>query len=120
MGLGDDTLDQTAIDSYTKRKEDLDAQLAEAERNRDQARKEAVYEEMQELDEQIKTAFGLGGRRRRISDDTERLRKGVSNNIKRAIEAIRKHSPVLADHFERHIERGLLVRYCSDGVDWEL
>jgi hypothetical protein len=120
LGSGGDVLDQTAVASYTRRKEDLEDQLADAERNCDQGGKEAVYEEMLKLDEQLESAFGLGGRHRRLSDDAEKLRKGVSNAIKRAIEATRKHDPALADHFERYIECGLSVRYCSDGVDWKL
>lgn len=120
LGSAGEVLDETAIDIYRKRIEDLESQLSEAERNGDQGRKESIQEEQEALNQQINQAFGLGGHRRSLSNDAEKLRKGVSNAIKRAIEAIRKHHPALADHFERYIERGFSVRYCSDGVDWQL
>jgi hypothetical protein len=120
LGSGGDALDPVAVARYKRHKEDLDDQLAEAERNCDQGRKEAVQMEMQELDEEIEKAFGLGGRHRRLSDDAEKLRKSVSNAVQRAIKEIQKHDSALADHLKRHIELGLSVRYCSDSVEWKL
>jgi hypothetical protein len=94
--------------------------MTEAADNNDLVRKETIQEEEEKLEEQLLKAHGLGGRRRRLSDDVEKIRKGVSIAIGRAIKAIRRHHPALADHLHRHIDRGLSVRYCSDGEEWEL
>jgi hypothetical protein len=120
LGFGGEVIDQAALGAYIERREDLEDQLNEAEHNCDQGTKEAVQQEMEKLDKEVESACGLGGRHRRLSDDFEKLRKGVSNAIKRAIEAMRKYDPDLAEHFKRYIKRGLSVRYCSDGTDWKL
>ena len=119
LGSAGEVLDETAIEVYRRRREDLESQLSEAEYNGDQGRKESIQEEQEALNQQIGQAFGIGVRRRSLSNDAEKLRKGVSIAIKRAIATIRKHHPALAGHFERYIQCGFSVCYCSDGKDWQ-
>jgi hypothetical protein len=119
LGSGGEVLDQAGIDGLKTKREELDVEMREAEENCDPVRKENIQEQKEKIEEQLLKAHGLGGRRRRLSDDVDRVRKSVSIAIARAIQAIRKHHPALADHLHQQIDRGANARYCSDGVDWK-
>jgi len=118
IGSAGDVLDSTAMARYKSRAEDLKDQLAEAERNNDQGRKEGLRAELEQLADEMLAARGLGGRSRKSHDDREKLRKSVSMAIGRSIRAIRKHHPALADHLQRHVDRGHILSYSGD-LPWE-
>jgi hypothetical protein len=119
MGSAGEVLDERAIADYRSCMEELEKRLAQAERYNDQAQKELAQSEMDLLTEQIGSAYGLGGRRRHAQDDSERVRKNVSNAISRAIESIREHHSPLGDHLDVHINCGSFASYSGDGVPWE-
>jgi len=120
LGSAGPILDEKAIQEYKLRRQTLKEEVAKAERNEDIAGKEGAEEEIGQIEEEIAKAFGIGGRRRSAGDDAERVRKGVSNAINRAIDAIREHHSKLADHLDTHLKRGMFCCYRGDGVDWEL
>jgi hypothetical protein len=119
LGSAGELLDPAAFESYRSHIEDLEHGLAEAERNRDQGRKEAVQYELDQLGRQLQQAVGLDGRRRTAHDDAEKIRKGVSMAISRAITAIREHHVELADHLKLYIKPGSYVCYHDDSIPWE-
>ena len=119
LGSAGEVLDPTAINEYRSRLEELEAELTEADRNQDQGRKEAAQEEKHQLEEQLMSATGLGGRRRKAHDDLERVRKGVSISINRAIAKIREHHIALAEHLKLQTKLGSFVCYRSDGKPWQ-
>ncbi len=111
-------LDSDAIAGYRSHTKDLQDQLAEAIRNNDQGRKEALQDEIEQVTDQILAAKGFGGRSRDFSDDRERFRKSVSIAIDRSIETIREHAAALADHLDRYISKGQFLSYAGD-IPWE-
>jgi hypothetical protein len=119
LGSAGEMIDQRAFEQYRNRLDDVETRLSEAERNCDQAQKEALLEERDRLEQELVAAVGLGGKQREAHDDREKVRKSVSNAIARAIDAIREHHPSLADHLQRHIECGSFLCYSGDDVPWE-
>jgi hypothetical protein len=103
-------IDDTAKRAYRQRLADLDEEIAEAEAGADIGRLSAMREERDLLIEQLSTAFGLGGRSRRLGDNRERARKAVSMRIRTALNAIEAVHPALARHLRNSISTG---RFCS-------
>ena len=56
-------------------------------------------------------ALGLGGRSRRLGDDTERARKAVTARIHHAIDHLRRYHPDLAAHLHAAIRTGTACTY---------
>lgn len=106
LGSAGEILSDPAILNYRERRAELDSEIDQAERNCDLGRKETLEEEREQIDIHLHSALGKGGRRRRASDDVERIRKAVSKAISEAIAAIRKQHGPLADHLQRFIDRG--------------
>jgi hypothetical protein len=118
VGSSGGMLDDTAMRAYRKRAEDLQFQLAEAEKNNDTGGQEAAQLELERLTDEILSGRGLSGRRRNAQDDSDRIRKSVSMAIARAVGIIREHAPALADHLDRHMQRGYFASY-SGNLFWE-
>jgi hypothetical protein len=72
--------------------------------------------------DQLNSAKGLGGRRRKVKSGSERARVSVTTAISRAIEkSIRPDHPALAGHFDRFLQTGTSLRYAPDpDVVWDL
>jgi hypothetical protein len=119
MGSAGEVLDPTAMTQYQDRIKDLEDKLSEAERNNDQGQKEAAQSAMECLTEQIVAAVGLGGRQRKASDDVERVRKGVSMAVVRAMDSIERHHVEMANHLRLHISCGSFFCYHSDDIPWD-
>ena len=117
VGSSGAMIDDTAMRAYRQRAADLQLQLAEAEKNNDTGGQEAAQLELERLTEEILAGRGLSGRRRNAQDDSDRIRKAVSNAIGRAVDMIRKHAPPLADHLDRHLRRGHFTSY-SGNISW--
>lgn len=67
--------------------------------------------EIEQLERELVSAFGLGGRARPSNDVTERARVNVKRAITRAIARIDEVCPALAVHLERSIQTGRFCRY---------
>ena len=118
LGSAGSILDDTAISQYKSRLAELRSEIGDAERDNDLGRKETLENEQEQIKSQLRSATGLGGRRRRSNDDAEKVRKAVSNAISRAITAVRKHHRPLADHLQRFIDCGQQLYYTGDGTPW--
>ncbi len=117
LGTSGEIVDDKARRDYRERAEDLNYQLAEAEKNNDLGRSESIRSELEELAGQILAGQGLSGRPRRGQDDRDRVRKSVSMAIERAVRTIRKHAPALGEHLDKHIQRGYFLSY-SGSLPW--
>ena len=67
----------------------------------------------------LTVAAGLGGRSRRLGDDTERARKTVSARVRDALSKIEHVHPELADHLRRALQMGTVCSYApSQPTTW--
>ena len=107
-------LDDRARAAYQQRYQDLSSSLAEAEDHADVGRVGSIRDEIEALERELLSAFGLGGRERSMDDPTEKARINVRRAISRALERIGENSPTLADHLRRSVHTGRFCRYSPD------
>ena len=118
-GSAGDVVDQEALDDYGERIRELRDELAEAGADNDPAREERIQRELDMLTAQIIQATGLGGRKRKASDDAERARKAVSNAMTRAMDRIREEHPALWRHLDKAMSCGLFFSYSpGESIAW--
>jgi hypothetical protein len=117
-GSAGEVLTSETIANYRRQIADLNSEIDKAERNSDLGLKEMLSDEKEQINIQLRSAVGLGGRQRKASDDAEKIRKSVSIAIARAITTIRKNHRPLADHLQRYIDRGQQLSYTGDGIPW--
>ena len=107
-------LDVVARESFQRRLDQLDAELAEAEAWNDGERLARAQRERQLLAQELSAAVGLGGRERRIGDPGERARQSVTKAIKSAIRRIAREHEELGRHLDATVHTGLFCRYQPD------
>ena len=126
LEIGRSAMDAPALDSsarrdYVRRIDELDRQLDRADRRGDSERGRRAAEERAALVEQLRRDTGIGGRARRLSDESERCRMRVSKAIQRAIGRIEAADPVLGRALATRIRTGYVCRYETDPgqpIDW--
>jgi pimeloyl-ACP methyl ester carboxylesterase len=122
-GDAGEMLDSHAKQAYRRRLPELRENLEAAKSSGDAQRAGKIEEEISFLTRELSRAVGLGGRDRRAASMTQRSRVNVTRAIRRAIEKIRPHSPILAGLLARGIKTGLLCVYRPDDtspVAWNL
>ncbi len=119
---GQAVLDDEAIKQYRQRLVDLEDDLDEADRHGDVGRAEVLAAERDALVDQLSSAFGLGGRARRVgSDPDERLRKAVSARVRASIERIEALHPALGRHLRAAVRTGFWCSYQPEHpADWSI
>jgi hypothetical protein len=122
-GLGDagEALDLKARAAYRGRLREIDAELAEAERDNDLGRLDRLHRERDALEAELGGAVGLGGRARRAASAAERARLNVTRAIRSAIARIDATNPDLAGHLIRRVRTGAFCLYLPDpraAVSW--
>ena len=103
-------LDGRAKQQYRRRIDELEAEIDEADRFNDPARRERATAELDALLGELRRAVGLGGRDRPVGSGAERARVNVTRSLKRAIAAISSAAPDLGAHLAASVQTG---RYCS-------
>jgi len=104
-------LDDQARKAYKQRLDDLAAELKEARKFNDYERAERLEEEMEALTKELATAYGLGGRARRLADPGEKARKAISKATGRALAHIRENDKNLWRHLQNTLSRGSFPAY---------
>lgn len=100
---------------------ELQADLAEAERDGDLARSERLGAELDAVIEQLSAAIGLGGRGRRLGDPVEKARTAVTWRIRSAIKKIGEAHPDLGRHLKASIRTGAFCAYEPENpVRWTI
>jgi len=113
-------IDARATWEYRARLDELRSELEEASQWADLARVASVEREIELINKELASAYGLNGHLRRLDNQIERMRKAVKNRIHDAIVRIAKQNPVLGRHLSNAIRTGLLCRYSPEnGVPWE-
>lgn len=114
-------LDRVARADYRRRLAELDRQLDLADRRGDADRGRRAADERDVLLDRLRRDSGLGGRARRLTDESERCRARVSKAIQRAIGRIEAADPVLGRALATRIRTGYVCRYDTDPghpIDW--
>lgn len=110
-GDAGDALDARARAACQRRILDLQADLAEAERDNDLARTERLAAELDAVIDQLSAAVGLGGRSRRLGDPAEKARTAVTWRIRSAIRQIAKAHDTLGRHLQTSVRTGAFCVY---------
>ncbi|MEO7803141.1 MAG: adenylate/guanylate cyclase domain-containing protein [Actinomycetota bacterium] len=118
-----DVIDGEASAAYRRRIVELEQELEEARSFNDPARVELANEELQAITDQLRAAFGIGGRARKSGSNTERARVSVTKAIRSTLEKISSNSQPLSAHLEATVKTGLYCSYSPDpesNSKWEL
>ncbi len=118
---GDPVLDEEAKRRYKEHLDRLDAEIDRAAARDDTRQVEAYDRERQALLDQLRTAAGLGGRSRRLGDQTERARKTVTARIRDTLRKLDSLHPELAAHLREFVTTGTTCAYRPGRTpDWRL
>ena len=115
------TLDDRAREDYRRRLAALDRELDRADLMSDTARSRRATEEREQVLDALRRDSGLGGRSRRMSDESERSRMRVSKAIRRALQRLSAVDPVLGRALGVRIRTGYVCRYVHDPdqpIEW--
>ena len=124
LGIADDSgleiLDEQALQSFRSRFEQARAELEEAQANNDLGRVETLQREIDFLAQELSSATGLQGRKRRTGSDNERARIAVRKRVKASLDRIRRDLPGLHAHLSASLRTGSICRYAPESpVSWQ-
>ncbi|MGW1153018.1 ATP-binding protein [Streptomyces rubiginosohelvolus] len=118
---GDPVLDEEAKRRYKEYLDRLDAEIDRAAARDDTQQVEKYDRERQSLLDELRTAAGLGGRTRRLGDQTERARKTVTARIRDTLRKLDTLHPALAAHLRASVTTGTTCAYRPEhSPDWRL
>lgn len=106
-GDAGEILDREAIAAYRARVLEL-RQLVDDEV--DARRRDSARAELEELEDQLSAAVGIGGRQRRASNAAERARVNVQRRLSDAVKRITEAAPAIGRNLEAGLRTGM---YCS-------
>jgi tetratricopeptide (TPR) repeat protein len=110
-GDAGELLDAEAVAEYRARLEELEEELAEAERWSDPGRSARARAEREAIAGELSRGVGLGGRARRAGAAAERARVNVQRRIRGAIKKIGESLPELGAYLDRAVRTGTFCGY---------
>lgn len=114
-------LDARARAEYRSRIEELEADIAAAERDNDPVRLEGARRERDQLVTVLAAAYGLGGRPRRGGDPAQRARWTVTWRLRDSIARIGRAHPALGRHLRNSVRTGIFCGYLPETpINWEM
>jgi hypothetical protein len=116
-------LDEEARASYRRRLVEVEDDLAEAERDHDEARRELAERDREYLLAELSGALGLGGRHRVVGGTAERARTSVTRSLRYPLARIAEAHPELGGHLDRAVRTGTCCSYVPDPIAplaWEI
>ena len=114
-------LDDRARAEVRARLLDLEAEIDEAGRWHDPERAERAALERDALVAELAAATGLGGRARRLGDQSERARKTVTARIRDVLERVERAHPPLGAHLRASVTTGTWCSYSpATPTAWDL
>jgi hypothetical protein len=116
-------LDAQATQSYRDRAAELRESIEQAEHMNDVGRAASAREELEQLEQELRRAIGLGGRSRRAGATHERARISVTKAIRAAVRKIAEQDAELGAHLERSVKTGQVCVFSPDptaDVRWEV
>jgi len=120
-GTAEVLADPAALAECRQRLREIEAELAQAQAQNDEARALRLKEEQEGLLRYLNACNRLDGRLRKVADVREKVRKSVSNAISRAILVISDDHEVLGRHLSNSIKTGYKMVYNPETpVEWYL
>ena len=117
----DPVLDERAKATYKSRLDDLAVQIDDADAAGRAEAAEKLRSERDALIRELAAAAGLGGRDRRLGDETERARKTVSARVRDALSKIERVHPELAAHLRGAVRMGTVCSYApAEPTTWKV
>ncbi|MFG2824621.1 ATP-binding protein [Kitasatospora sp. NPDC048365] len=117
----DERSDRQARAAYRARLDRLDEEIGEARAADDLPRLDRAESERDALIAELRGAYGLGGRRRRLGDAGERARTTVTARIRDALRRIERAHPELGRHLAASVTTGRACAYRPEQpVRWRL
>ncbi|MBN1891040.1 MAG: hypothetical protein JW850_23795 [Thermoflexales bacterium] len=117
---GDEILDSQARTEYRQRLQDLAEERQHAARSHDEATLMRVDAEVQQIESELQSAGGLGGRHRRFNTELDNARTKVQKQIKSVLHKIRASDRALFEHLQNALATGVYCRYDpAHGIEWE-
>jgi len=114
-------MDAKYLEEVRKEREELDIELAIAQKDHDEAAEERIQGEINNIEAVIAATIGLGGESRQFIDDPERAKDSVRKAIERAKENLKPKSESLWQHLDNTINTGLTCSYKPDQqMNWQL
>jgi tetratricopeptide (TPR) repeat protein len=110
----DAVLDDEARAAYRARVGAIDRALDDADRAGDSQEGERLAAERVALVSELATATGLGGRPRRLADESERARKTVGARLRDSLRRIEDVDPALGRYLRSSVRIGTECRYTPD------
>ena len=110
----DPVLDERAKAAYKSRLDALAQEIDDAYVAGRPEQAETLHSERDALIRELAAATGLGGRDRRLGDETERARKTVSARVRDALSKIERVHPELATHLRSALHMGTVCSYTPD------
>jgi hypothetical protein len=115
----DAVLDARARAAYRARLAELAADIDGADAANDPERSARARAERDAVARELAVAVGLGGRERRLADETEKARKTVTARIRHTIARVARVHPALGDHLAASVRTGSRCAYLPDEpVTW--
>jgi hypothetical protein len=117
----DPVLDERAKAAFKSRLADLAWEMEDADAAGRAERAETLRSERDALIHEVAAAAGLGGRDRRLGDETERARKTVSARVRDALSKIERVHPELAAHLRSALRMGTVCSYTpAEPTTWKV
>jgi hypothetical protein len=107
----DPVLDEGAKAAFKSRLDHLAQEIDDADATGSPERAKSLQSEHDALIHELAAAAGLGGRDRRLGDETERARKTVSARVRDALSKIERLHPELATHLRGALRMGTVCSY---------
>jgi AAA ATPase domain len=117
----DPVLDERAKAAFKSRLADLAREIDNADAAGSPERAQTLCSERDALIRELAAAAGLGGRHRKLGDETERARKTVSARVRDALSKIERVHPELATHLRSTLQMGTVCSYTpSEPITWKV
>ncbi|MDQ3963886.1 MAG: AAA family ATPase [Actinomycetota bacterium] len=118
---GDVVLDDRAKAAFKQRLAELRDEIADAEAVSDAERGARLRQEFEFIQAELGSAYGLGGRARKMGDTGEKARKAVTARIKDAVTKVSAVHPSLGRHLDRSLNTGTFCSYTPETpLEWAL
>jgi hypothetical protein len=117
----DPVLDERAKAAFKSRLDHLAQEIDDADATGSPERVKTLQSERDALIRELAAAAGLGGRDRRLGDETERARKTVSARVRDALSKIERLHPELATHLRGALRMGTVCSYTpAEPTTWKV